>query len=57
VCIGQGQAPGEPACEDTCFGEVCISSTAGVVLLGGTWTPGVTEFVQDGFKKLPGNSF
>ncbi|HZS41652.1 MAG TPA: hypothetical protein VFF06_32705 [Polyangia bacterium] len=44
VCMGWGPLPGAGDCEDTCEGEVCISSTAGVTKLSGTWAPGVTIF-------------
>jgi len=50
VCMGQGPAPGDPACEDTCEGQVCISASDGVVILDGTWTPGVTHFAADNYR-------
>jgi hypothetical protein len=50
VCMGQGPAPGDPECEDTCEGQVCISATDGVVILDGTWTPGVTHFAADKYR-------
>jgi hypothetical protein len=46
VCMGEGPLPGDGECADTCEGQVCISSTAGVVELSGTWAPGVTIFAQ-----------
>lgn len=49
VCMGQGPAPGDPACDDICEGEVCISATDGVVSLDGNWTPGWTHFAQDAY--------
>jgi hypothetical protein len=38
VCMGTGEfAPADGFCEDTCFAEVCISRTKGVVELTGQW--------------------
>lgn len=48
VCLGEGPRPGDGDCPDTCFGEVCISGSAGVVELSGNWAPGVSAFAQDG---------
>jgi hypothetical protein len=48
VCMGYAPIT-DHECEDTCFGEVCISPTAGVVKLGGNWAPGVGIFAQDGY--------
>jgi hypothetical protein len=46
VCLGQGPAPGDPPCEDTCDGSVCISATDGIVRLEGNWAPSMAEYVQ-----------
>ena len=46
VCLGQGPTPGEPPCEDTCDGDVCISATDGIVRLEGTWAPDMFDYGQ-----------
>jgi hypothetical protein len=46
VCIGQGPAPGEPECEDTCDGGICISATDGIVRLEGNWAPSMFDYMQ-----------
>jgi len=50
VCVGNGPLPGDGPCEDTCFGELCISGTEGIVQLSGTWAPDNNVFTQDGFE-------
>lgn len=49
VCLGQGPKPGDGECEDTCFGEVCISPKDGVVGLSGNWAPDVSMFSAKGY--------
>ena len=46
VCIGQGPDPGEPACEDTCDGDICISATDGIVRVDGNWAPDMFDYAQ-----------
>lgn len=46
VCMGEGPLPDDPPCEDTCFGEVCISATAGIVRLDGNWAPNMEPYAQ-----------
>jgi hypothetical protein len=49
VCMGWEALPGAPACDDTCFGELCISAKNGPVDLNGTWAPENGVFVRDGY--------
>jgi hypothetical protein len=39
VCLGQGPLPGAGECEDTCFGEWCVSAEDGIVGLEGNFAP------------------
>lgn len=48
VCMGWEALPGAPPCDDTCFGELCISAKNGPVDLNGTWAPENGVFVRDG---------
>lgn len=50
VCMGEEPLPGAEECEDTCVAEVCISGTAGVVQLSGTWAPSFGIFTQPGYE-------
>jgi hypothetical protein len=47
ACMGQGPLPDAGDCPDTCDGRVCISPTKGVTELSGTFSPGVTIFMQE----------
>ena len=49
ACLGSGPLPDAGDCDDVCYGEVCISPTAGVVQLGGQWAPNYDLFAQAGF--------
>jgi hypothetical protein len=51
LCMGWEALPGAGPCEDTCFGEVCISSTAGIVQISGTWAPDYAFFAQPGHEE------
>lgn len=46
VCMGEGPLPEDPPCEDTCFGEVCISATEGIVRIDGNWAPNMEPYAQ-----------
>lgn len=50
VCYGYEPGPDAPACDDTCFGELCISPTRGVVEITGTWAPDMGVFAQKGYE-------
>jgi hypothetical protein len=50
VCMGWGPAPGDPECDDTCDGRVCISASAGVVALSGNWAPDDSDFSADAYQ-------
>jgi hypothetical protein len=47
VCMGYEPLPGAPECDDTCFGEVCVSSKHGIVKLSGTWAPENSIYDQE----------
>lgn len=50
VCMGEEPLPGAEECDDTCVAEVCISGSAGVVRLSGTWAPSFGIFAQAGYE-------
>lgn len=50
VCLGEGPGPGAAPCEDVCFSELCVSSTAGVVSLSGLWAPESQAFYAPGYR-------
>lgn len=54
VCMGWEALPGAPACDDTCFGELCVSAKNGPVDLNGTWAPNYSFFVRDGYGDVYG---
>ena len=54
VCMGWEALPGAPSCDDTCFGELCISAKNGPVDLNGTWAPENGFFVRDGYGDVYG---
>jgi hypothetical protein len=49
--MGWEPLPGAGDCDDTCFGELCISAKNGPVELSGTWVPGYGSFVRDGYDR------
>lgn len=51
VCYGYEPGPNAPACDDTCFGELCLSPTHGVVEISGTWAPDMGVFSQKGYER------
>ena len=46
VCMGEEPLPGAGMCDDICEGEICISSTDGVVSLHGTLSPNHNDWAQ-----------
>jgi hypothetical protein len=48
--MGEDPMPGDGDCEDVCYGEMCVSATAGVVSLTARWAPGTSMYAQKGFK-------
>jgi hypothetical protein len=50
ACMGEGPMPGAAQCDDICYGEMCVSASAGIVNVIGTWAPGLGTYVQKGFK-------
>jgi hypothetical protein len=52
VCLGEGPGPTAQPCEDVCFAELCVSSTAGVVALAGLWAPNYETFSAPGYANL-----
>ncbi len=52
VCYGEGPPPDAPPCEDVCFAELCVSSKAGIVELGGTWAPNFEAFTAAGYERF-----
>jgi hypothetical protein len=51
VCYGYEPGPNAPPCDDTCFGELCLSPTHGVVEISGTWAPDMGVFSQDRYER------
>jgi hypothetical protein len=49
VCMGEGPMPGDGDCEDVCYGEMCVSGTAGVVSLEARWAPATGIYAQKGY--------
>jgi hypothetical protein len=51
ACLGSGLPPGMECEDGTCFGEVCVSSSKGVVAVEGNYTPTEGPFRQEGYGK------
>ena len=52
VCFGEGPLPDAGPCEEgTCYGELCVDRSKGVVSVEGNWSPNESLFAQDGFAK------